>query len=114
MLRLVGLLLLAAAVLVTAQEYKYTLNKKTNNGVTGEAALVGRYIWFFAILFFSGPYGNDISTIKFDIFFEDANRVRIRILDANNARWQVPNIIQSSTPDVAPAQVKLIFFNFLK
>jgi alpha-glucosidase (family GH31 glycosyl hydrolase) len=38
-------------------------------------------------------YGDDISTLSFELFYETQSRVRVRITDAVNARWEIPQTV---------------------
>lgn len=44
-----------------------------------------------------GPYGNDLPSLNFEIIYETEKRLRLKITDFENKRWQVPNITISNT-----------------
>jgi hypothetical protein len=45
---------------------------------------------------FIGPYGGDIDTLALSVTFVSSSIVRVHITDANNSRWEVPDVIVSS------------------
>jgi lysosomal alpha-glucosidase len=70
-----------------AQQPQYQLYNlgRVRNGYEGQLKLVQG----------KGPYGNDLTDLKFQMFFETETRLHIKILDPNEQRWQVPqNIVK--------------------
>jgi hypothetical protein len=49
-----------------------------------------------------GPYGSDIETLTLQVYFQTEDIVRIKIIDPNNARWEVPDVVQFHSPAVPP------------
>ncbi len=80
--------------IVHSQQYQLENLQRTSNG----------YVANIRLLKGSGPYGNDISLLRMEVFLETETRLRLRIKDAVQKRWEVPNIIQTTTPPVAPQQ----------
>eukprot|EP01027_Heterolobosea_sp_BB2_P018479 GEZU01026024.1.p1 GENE.GEZU01026024.1~~GEZU01026024.1.p1 ORF type:complete len:326 (+),score=53.32 GEZU01026024.1:343-1320(+) len=89
------LLLVLVAASVSASLPVYTLQhlQKTLTGYTGLLNLESG----------SGPYGNDIQQLKLQVFFDTETRLHVKITDANNQRWEVPNIVQVAEPTTAPS-----------
>lgn len=55
----------------------------------------------------SGPFGNDIQDLKFQMFYETNTRLHIKITDLNEQRWQLPKqLLKSELPSVAAANPK--------
>ena len=46
----------------------------------------------------SGPYGGDIDSLKLEVFYQTEDMLRIRITDPNNPRWEVPDVVEQSSP----------------
>jgi alpha-glucosidase len=87
-----------------APVYKVLNLRNTNNGLAADLTLSSG----------AGPYGDDIKSLSLQIFFETLNRVRVKITDKNEERWEgkinskikktVPaNMIKSKTPERSPS-----------
>lgn len=46
----------------------------------------------------SGPYGGDIDNLKLFVYFQTQNILRVKIIDPNNERWEVPDVVQIESP----------------
>lgn len=45
-----------------------------------------------------GPYGGDIDNLKLLVFFQTHDILRVKIIDPNNERWEVPDVVQLKSP----------------
>lgn len=64
----------------------------------------------------SGPYGGDLKSLSFEMTLETDTRLRVRITDRENKRWQVPNVVKTGRPSAPPKNVhdsNLIYLNFM-
>jgi alpha-glucosidase len=58
--------------------YKVSNLRNTNNGLAADLTLSSG----------AGPYGDDIKNLFLQVFFETLNRVRVKITDKNEQRWE--------------------------
>src|SRR4051812_41704325 len=87
---LLSLFCLGYAILPT---YRVVGLRNTANGQTAELHLQSG----------TGPFGDDIRQLLLNIYHETEERVRVKITDKNEKRWEVPaNNIMSSTPSQSP------------
>jgi alpha-glucosidase len=61
-----------------APVYKVSNLRNTNNGLAADLTMSSG----------AGPYGDDIKNLSLQIFFETLNRVRVKITDKNEQRWE--------------------------
>ena len=54
----------------------------------------------------SGPYGGDIDNLSLYVYYQSEDVLRIKIVDPANARWEVPDVIQVSSPPTNPPATK--------
>eukprot|EP01042_Synura_sphagnicola_P003914 gene3914-4910_t len=68
----------------------YTLNEvvETETGFKGILKLNGEG---------TSIYGSDVQTLSFEVVYENEDAVRVKITDANNARWEVPESVVKRT-----------------
>jgi alpha-glucosidase len=80
-----SLFLLALLLVATDQAPTYTVTSisKREKSYTGTLQLTSG----------AGPYGADVTNLKFAVVFETENRIRVKIADLEESRWQVPYII---------------------
>ncbi|KAJ3444263.1 acid alpha glucosidase relate [Anaeramoeba flamelloides] len=74
----------------------YTLSnvKQTSAGFTGDLAMIS-----------AGPYGDDIATLKLLVNYQTNNRLRVKIYDPNNQRWEVPGVSIVENSNVMPSDM---------
>ena len=56
-----------------------------------------------------GPFGDDIQTLSLFVYYQTDSIVRIKIIDPNNERWEVPSepiIAQLSPPSITPQNLQ--------
>ncbi|KAJ5079836.1 alpha-glucosidase [Anaeramoeba ignava] len=66
--------------------YSLSNVQQNSGGFTGDLTMIS-----------PGPYGDDIPNLSLNVEYQTETRVRIKIYDPNNARWEVPDVIQNST-----------------
>lgn len=54
-------------------------------------------------------YGPDIQTLSFDVMMETESRIRVKITDSANQRWEVPNVVKTSAPVNKPTNTNYDF-----
>lgn len=52
----------------------------------------------------AGPFGNDVKELLVQTFYYSQDILRIKISDANNARWEVPNVNVLPLPMTKPSK----------
>lgn len=72
--------------------YQLTNVKEVSTGLKGTLELIGDA---------SSTYGDDISTLTLEIFLEDADYARVKITDAAESRWEIPQSLVSR-PEAVP------------
>ena len=50
----------------------------------------------------SGPYGGDIDTLTLYVYYQTEDILRVKIIDPANERWEVPDVIQLTSPPSKP------------
>jgi len=73
---------------------------RTSVGYTGELHLESGT---------SGPYGRDLKNLKFELTMETDTRLRMKIVDRDSKRWEVPNMVKTERPTSAPKNPKYTF-----
>ncbi|KAG8901775.1 hypothetical protein FRB99_005113 [Tulasnella sp. 403] len=56
-------------------------------------------------------YGPDLTDLKLTVTYENANRIHVKIVDANSQRYEVPDVV-FKRPDVNPLDSKSADINF--
>ena len=46
----------------------------------------------------SGPYGGDVDILRLFAYFQSVDVLRVKIVDPNKSRWEVPDVVQQSSP----------------
>lgn len=57
-----------------------------------------------------GPYPDDVKTVHIDFIEDTKSRLHIKIHDANNKRWEVPDSVISGTPSEKPLNVDYSYY----
>ncbi|KAL0483373.1 lysosomal alpha-glucosidase [Acrasis kona] len=96
---IVKVLLLLCAIYTALADPVYQLRNlvRTDVGYTGDLHLESGS---------SGPYGRDIKNLKFELTLETDTRLRMRIVDRDSKRWEVPNVVRTGRPTSAPKNPK--------
>jgi alpha-glucosidase (family GH31 glycosyl hydrolase) len=82
---LCGLLCLLFCSVSALTSYQITSQQQLDNGWQFELALSPASA--------PGPYGVDISSLRCTVAFETGQRVRVRLFDPNNTRYEVPSSV---------------------
>jgi alpha-glucosidase (family GH31 glycosyl hydrolase) len=60
----------------------------------------------------AGYFGTDVQYVQVDVTFETAARLRVKIYDANNARWEIPESILPLAPVNSSIDVDDVNYSF--